>query len=287
MTDKPDAPDRADGPEAGEAARTVERRQNPDRRTHERRTADRRTTVRRASDARTPGASHVHRELREEILALTLRPGDELDEAALAARFGCSRTTVREALLTLAADRLVELLPNRGARIAPLDLVELPRFIEAFDFLSRAIHRYAAERRSPQQLAEITRAGHHFDDLAVTRDPAELTVGDRTFHLAIAEAADNRYLAQSWRGLQHEGMRLLHLALGRARSDAATQQEYLASHCADHRELTAAIDARDGSKAEEIARAHTAAFRDRVFAYLRLDAGDAVRIRPLPEPRGG
>lgn len=229
---------------------------------------------------RPTGATYLHRELREAILALRLPPGEELDDAAIARRFDCSRATAREALLNLSADRLVELLPNRRARVTPIDFLELPRFIEAIDFVSRGINWYAAERRTDTQADEIRRAGEYFDTLVATGNSSELTAANRVFHLLVAEAADNRYLHDLYRRLHDEGMRIMHLALGPMRSDTAHQRQHLDRVCEDHRRLVAAIQAHDRDTAEAVARSHTELFRERVFAYLQLDAGDAIPVQP-------
>jgi len=62
--------------------------------------------------------------------------------------FGLSRTPVREALIRLAADGLVVLLLDRGAQVAPVDLADFPRYVEAFDLVHRAVTRDAGHRAS-------------------------------------------------------------------------------------------------------------------------------------------
>src|SRR3954470_12864546 len=63
----------------------------------------------------------IARVLREQIVQGALEPGLRLSERDLGARLGVSRTPLREALRLLAGERLVEVLPRRGARVAPLD----------------------------------------------------------------------------------------------------------------------------------------------------------------------
>ncbi len=86
---------------------------------------------------------YVYQRLREGILSLDYVPGANLDEAQLVESFGLSRTPVREALIRLAADGLVVLLPDRGAQLAPVDLADFPRYVEAFDLVQRAVMRDA------------------------------------------------------------------------------------------------------------------------------------------------
>lgn len=229
---------------------------------------------------RLPGATHLYQELREQILELQLRPGQELDEGILAERFQRSRKAVREALLHLSTERLVELLPNRGARVAHFDFLELPRFIEAIDLVSRAINRYAAERRTDEQMARIRVTHERFARCMHDGTPTAITADNRQFHMAIAEAADNPYLQTAYRQLHQEGMRVLHLAFGRARSDGQRQAHHLERVHEDHRALVEAIEARDADAAETVARSHTAIFQARIAEYLSTGRKDEVGIDP-------
>src|SRR5216684_1398013 len=65
----------------------------------------------RAGRPKGTGTQHVYSQVREDIIGLRLPPGSDLDEAGLEQRFGVSRTPVREALIRLASDGLIVLLP--------------------------------------------------------------------------------------------------------------------------------------------------------------------------------
>ncbi|MCG8359901.1 MAG: GntR family transcriptional regulator, partial [Kiloniellales bacterium] len=82
-------------------------------------------TVRRADELR--------QDLEAEIFAGRLAPGQRLDESKLAARFGVSRTPVREALLQLASIGLVEMRPRQGAVVAA---VTIRRLLQMFEVMA-------------------------------------------------------------------------------------------------------------------------------------------------------
>ncbi len=108
------------------------------------------------SDANSePGSERVYRDLRREILHLVLKPGDDLDESVVSARFAVSRTPVREALIRLTAEGLVTSSRGRGARVAPLSIGDLRAFFEGLDILQRSVTRLAAHRRLDSDLARI------------------------------------------------------------------------------------------------------------------------------------
>ena len=118
--------------------------------------------VRLVEPARGYGAIHVFERLRDEILSLELRPGQLIDEASLAARFDVSRSPVREALVRLAAEGLVETVPNKGTIVTPLNIEEFPQYIDALDLIQRAVNRLAARHRTEADLAVIRQASREF-----------------------------------------------------------------------------------------------------------------------------
>ena len=151
--------------------------------------------VRLAEPARGYGAIHVFERLRDEILSLELRPGQLIDEASLAARFDVSRSPVREALVRLAAEGLVETVPNKGTIVTPLNIEEFPQYIDALDLIQRAVYRLAA----PQQHGgrPRTRSGRRratSPTRVVANDALGMIAQNVVFHLAIADAAATAFL---------------------------------------------------------------------------------------------
>jgi DNA-binding GntR family transcriptional regulator len=220
----------------------------------------------------------VYESLRARILNLDLRPGVDLDESTLVEIYGVSRTPVREALIRLGAEHLVTLLPNRGARVAPIDLQTLDAFFEALNLNQRAINRWAAIRHSRAHLRPIRAAMEAVEAAGARRDPAAMTDRNCDFHLAIAEAAGNEYVADAYRRLQMEGLRLSRISLtfkfDRDNSLAAHVDKVLA----DHHAIVDAITKRDAERAEALGGAHAWLFRDRVVKNLTFVQADEITI---------
>ncbi|MEJ0070951.1 MAG: GntR family transcriptional regulator [Pseudomonadota bacterium] len=217
-------------------------------------------------------AREVYRRLRERILRLELAPDLDLDEATLVTMMGVSRTPVREALIRLAADGLVLLLPNRGARVAPISLHGVRAFFESLDLVQRAMTRLAAERRSAQDLARIEQESRQFDQAAARRDVDAMSQANFDFHMAIAAAAQNAYLGQAYELLLFQGLRLSRISLA-YRVDVARPKrtDGSSSRISDiidqHRAMVQAIAKGDAAAAEALAAEHVAVFRRRVFKF--------------------
>src|SRR4051812_10540507 len=90
--------------------------------------------------------------LRRMILSGELAPGEPLREVALSEQFGTSRTPVREALRTLAAEGLVTLLPNRTVQVSQIDEEAASEVFTVLGALESLAARLACERMKPEDL---------------------------------------------------------------------------------------------------------------------------------------
>lgn len=223
-------------------------------------------------------ASLVHDTLQREILALTLAPGAPLDETQLARRFAMSRSPVREALSRLAAQNLVVMLPNRATMVAPLELSEFPRYVEALDIAQRACTRLAAERRTEADLAAMRAAAAAFDAALGPRDHVEMLEANKAFHMTVAAAARNRYLASHYAALLDEGRRLMRLYF--LHLDGERTRNPLAE---DHHRMVDAIAAREPDRAEHLAHVHAEGFQSRLLDFLGDLGSRDFRIVPAPD----
>lgn len=225
-------------------------------------------------DGRGQGAVRVYEALREDILRLTIAPGELLDEVQIGRRFHLSRSPVREALIRLASEGLVKTLPNKSTMVAPLNLEEFPAYIDSLDLVQRATTRLAAQLRSAGDLAEIKARQRDFEAALEARDVLAMIESNREFHLAISQAAQNRYLHQFHARLLDEGRRFLRLYF---RSfDDSLPPEFRDEHA----QLIEAIERQDADLAERRAHEHTLQVSNRFLDYLarRRTADIAVAV---------
>jgi DNA-binding GntR family transcriptional regulator len=222
------------------------------------------------------GAHYVYAALREQILRLDLEPSAKLDEMRLVGAFGLSRTPVREALIRLASEGLVFLLPNRGAQVAPLDLLEATQYFEALDLLQRAANHWAAIRRTDADLAEIRRTCDAYAAAAEGADAEAMIVSNTAFHGAIAAAARNRHLQANLMRLLDQGMRLHWMC--HAHFDAPYIERVVSRARVEHDEIVAAIADGDARRADDLAHAHNESFRQVLKDFIARNLAPAVAV---------
>ncbi|WP_335949738.1 GntR family transcriptional regulator [Salipiger bermudensis] len=225
------------------------------------------------------GAEHVYRMLRQAILCMELRPGSDLDELEISSRYAVSRTPVREALIRLTAEGLVQAVRGRGSRVAAMNLFDLRDFFESLDLLQRAQTTLAALRRSDHELREIEAAERDFEKAAAGRDVDVLTEMNFRFHLAISQAAHSRHLHHGYERALIEGMRVGHVSFIEHDGTQARLQEHLDRTIADHREMVSFIRDQDTEGAERVATRHVELFRNSIVTtVLSPDATRRVQI---------
>ncbi len=224
------------------------------------------------------GSRTVFKTLRNEILELKLAPGSALDESGLAKRFEMSRSPIREALVRLSADGLVHTLENRSTIVAPLDLADLPRFVEALDYLQRVVTRLAAVHRSEDDLIRMTEAAEIYDQTCDTNDALTMSAANKEFHLSVASAGRNPYFTEMYRKLLDEGRRILHMHYARQRIN---KDPYPLSP--EHFAMIEAIRQRDTKEADRLAHNHTRVFHERLVEFMQVEFQDPT-LSPFESP---
>lgn len=215
------------------------------------------------------GVRMVYDFLRDEILSLDLPPGSAIDEARLAERFGMSRTPIREALVRLAGEGLIETLPNRSTIVSPLDFLNMRPYFDALVLMYRVTAKLAAQRHRAEDLKAIHARQAEFAAAVRAQDALAMIATNAAFHLAVAEAGRNPYFTGLFKRLLDEGRRILRLYY--QSYDDQLPQRFVDEHEA----MIAAVAARNGDEADRLARAHGEQVVDQVRTLLaggtRLD----------------
>ncbi|ACL60189.1 GntR family transcriptional regulator [Methylobacterium nodulans] len=168
----------------------------------------------------------AYRRLKSDILALRLKPGDALSEAALCAELDIGRTPVNKALHRLMHEGLVQILPRKGVLVQPLSMDEFTQLIEVRRLTEPACAARAAARIGE---ADLGRLDTLLDALPAgpLADLDPIIEADRRFHAVIAQASGNRVLAEILDGLHGRSVRFwaLSLATGHHLAEVAEEHE--------------------------------------------------------------
>lgn len=223
-------------------------------------------------------ADRVYFELRRKIVMLVLEPGALLEEGRVVKEMGISRTPVREAVIRLVSEGLVR-REGRQVRISTFEAKDLRGFFEGIEIMSRAIHRFAAVRRSAIQLDLIKENLINFENEVKKADDLRITEANYVFHKSIAHAADSVFIEKAYEGVMLESLRLARQCFATDGDHDESQRKHFELTVIDHRQLYRSIEMRDAEEADRIASRHTALFRQRLSEQI---FGTQIQTSSIP-----
>lgn len=209
-------------------------------------------------DPRLPITAQVYAYLKRSILTLAFRPSEGLSEKEIALRLGISRTPVREALIRLADEGLVDVMPQRGTFVAPIRLAEVMEAQFIREALEVAVVRRVAEHASPD-LVERLHASLRRQEAAIGAHDHELFLRlDEELHRMLCDAV---MLPRAWKVVQNvKGQ------LDRVRYLSLPEPGHLDLLQVQHAGIVAAIAKGDAALAADKMRLHL----QEVFGSVRL-----------------
>ena len=190
--------------------------------------------------------------LRARILSHRLAPGSWIDEKALAAEFGISRTPLREALKVLAAEGLVTMKLRRGAYVTEVSARDQAEVFHLLALLEADAAGVVAARLGAAQLQELEAI--HADLEAAVDDRDAFFAANERFHTRLLELADSRWRIQMVADLR-KVMKL-------ARHHSLFKEGRIEASLDEHRDIMAALRAGDPVAAQQRMREHIAQGRE-------------------------
>lgn len=186
-----------------------------------------------------------------------------LDERDLSAKFGVSRTPLREALAQLDQEGLVKIQPRRGIFIVRKTKAEILEMITMWAALESMAARLAAQNATNAELASLHDLVDQFSHDKVAAQMGEYSDANIAFHSAIIRLGKCQLIVDTTDGL------FVHVRAIRRRTIG--QADRAQRSIADHLEIVAALELRETENAERLVRNHTLKLRDHVERFVDLD----------------
>lgn len=198
--------------------------------------------------------------IRSMIITLELEPGSLISESALMSTLKMGRTPIREALRSLANEKLVEVYPRRGMFVCRVDVANLSQLSETRAVLEIKAAELAATRSTPAD-QEITKALiKEINAIKGDLDMPTLIGLDQRIHHHIYQCTHNEFLASALDNYYAHALRIWFLALDRV--------EHLADAIIEHRALLEAIASNDPKAASKAMKEHVEGFESEIRKSL-------------------
>jgi len=202
----------------------------------------------------------MYQVVKQKILDLEIDPTQPIDERALVRETGGSLTLLGQALDRLAAEGIVIKQRRRWHVSRTVTSAVMGEIFEVRKTLEGMCVRFAAQRATPEQIADMEQLLVDFERVIKEGDNKALLAVDRKFHQKLYEASGNRFLARALEEMYTLIYRLSWIALDRMGSVRANVEE--------HRSILEAVKAGDGRTAERLIQEHITHFQRMVGPLL-------------------
>src|SRR5579864_6812492 len=204
--------------------------------------------------------------LRDHIVEGNIPDGGRVPERQLCEMLGISRTPLREALKVLAAEGLIELLPNRGARVRQLSERDLSELFDVMGGLEALAGRLACESISEAEIAEIERLHYEMYGFYLHRDMHGYFRVNQLIHQKIVEASRNATLQATYASFAGRIRRIRYSA------NFARKRERWGEAMREHETILEALRRRAGNELSDILFKHLRNKRTAAVEHLKTGA---------------
>jgi DNA-binding GntR family transcriptional regulator len=219
-------------------------------------------SVRQAEDEPASLHADIVNQLRDFIVEGNLAPGSRIPERELCEKFGISRTPLREALKVIAAEGLIELLPNRGARVRQFSEADIRNLFEVLAGLDFVAGRLACARISDDAIAAIEKLHLEMYTHYLRRELTDYFRINQKIHQAIVDAAANPILSANFANLNSIVRRLRYSA-------NLVHRDRLGEAMREHEQIVDALKRRSADELGLLMFQHMQGKCEAVCEYLR------------------
>jgi len=208
-------------------------------------------------------SSKIYSDLRTELVSLQRRPGEVISEAEIALSYGVSRTPVREAILKLSDEGLLEIFPQSGIFVSRIPIAALPEAILIRKSLEATTAQLAAERAAASQILVLQAILERQREANAAKDGDAFHRADEMFHATVAEVAGYPGI---WTLIQQ-----VKVNVDRYRLLTLPQQGRIARVIVEHQAILTAIAAHDASGARTAMEIHLESLLDNISVTQNIN----------------
>lgn len=215
-----------------------------------------------------PLTEKAYQRLYQEIVVGSLAPGAHLDEGGLVKRLNIGRTPIREALLRLSSEHLIENVPNKGFAVQPITLQNTRAIFQALLLLEDAVVDLAMSHDLTDHLADMEAVNQQIAEAITADDPWELVRLNNGFHIQFAACSDNEYMVGALRNVRFGSARLAYLSFSHELEQENKLDAHYKSVVHEHQAIIKCLAEKDKEELKRINKEHLRTFQRRIVSYL-------------------
>lgn len=224
-------------------------------------------TAKKSSSRQSLGTT-AYKAIYKKIISLEYKPGENLEEKEIMKHLGLGRTPVREALLRLSAEFMVESSPKKGFVVRQITLQNTRAVFEALKIFEIGVAGLAVRQDANPFLSRMIEANEKIKKLEEKGDILGLVEANHDFHMNFARCSRNEYLTRGIYEVRCEANRLAYLSYGSDIEMSSSLHEHYTSVIRQHDEIIEIIQKRDEARLVQVTCEHIKNFQQRIINYM-------------------
>ncbi|HCY86223.1 MAG TPA: hypothetical protein DHV36_13905 [Desulfobacteraceae bacterium] len=204
----------------------------------------------------------------QRIISLEYQPSQHLEESQLMADLGIGRTPVREALVRLQGEKMVESHPNKGVIVRPITLQNTKAMFESMSIFEFGVADIAATKNCTLAIQKMKQSNKLIEKTVREGDLLGMVEANHQFHMDFAGASQNEFLIRATHDVRSEAKRLSYLSFNTEIAPDQSLDSHYDSVVAEHDELIARLEAKDIHGVKQLLQAHIETFRKRIIHFM-------------------
>ena len=213
-------------------------------------------------------AVKAYEKIVRKIISLEYNPGQHLEENQLVKRLGIGRTPIREALLRLAGENMVESQPNKGFVVRPITLQNTKAVFEGMKILELAVASLAVRQDATNLRSKMEASNEKVKSAVKSMDVFGLVEANHDFHMYFADCSHNEYLVRAVNEVRSEAKRLSYLSYANEIDPERSLQIHYESVIREHDEIITYLGERNEARLKETIEKHIRTFQQRIILYM-------------------
>jgi GntR family transcriptional regulator, rspAB operon transcriptional repressor len=215
-----------------------------------------------------PLAVTAYEALVRKIICLEYQPSQHLEENQIVEDLGIGRTPIREALVRLHSEKMVESHPKRGVIVRPITLQNTKAMFESMRIMELGIVDIAIHKNCLTFIKKMKESNKEVEKAIAVNDVFGLVEANHDFHMNFVKCSQNEFLVRAVQDVRTEAKRLSYLSYGNIIDPQRPLESHYESVFQEHEQMIKCLMEKDEARLKELIKKHILIFRQRIIVFM-------------------
>jgi len=215
-----------------------------------------------------PLAVLAHETIVRKIICLEYQPSQHLEENQLVEDLGIGRTPIREALVRLHSEKMIESHPKRGVIVRPITLQNTKAMFESMKIMEMGLVDIAINKDSSNFIKKMKASNKEIEKAIAANDVFELVEANHDFHMNFARCSQNEFFIRAVQDVRSEAKRLSYLSYANIIDPQKPLKAHYDSVFQEHEQIIQSLMEKDETRLKDLIEKHIITFRQRIIVFM-------------------